>query len=60
MFNWFKRKSRIELLKDRYKLLMKRSFELSIKDPEKSEKAHSQADEIFQEIKYLSLSGADK
>ena len=39
---------------------MKRSFELSIKDPEKSEKAHNQAEKIFQEIQYLSLSSANK
>lgn len=60
MYNWFRKKSRIEQLKERYKLLMKRSFELSSKDPEKSEKAHQQADRIFQEIQYLSFRKADK
>ena len=60
MYNWFRKKSRIEQLKERYRLLMKRSFELSSKDPVKSEKAHQQADRIFQEIQYLSFRKADK
>lgn len=39
---------------------MKQSFELALRDPNKSEKVHNQADQIFQEIKYLSFKQADK
>lgn len=39
---------------------MKQSFELALRDPNKSEKIHNQADQIFQEIKYLSFKQADK
>ena len=60
MKNWFKKKSRIEILKEKYRMLMKRSFELAPKDPEKSAKAHNQADKLFQEINYLSFKQADK
>lgn len=60
MNNWFKRKSRIEILKEKYRLLMKRSFELAPRDPEKSAKAHQQANKLFQEINYLSFRQADK
>ncbi|MEM0518584.1 MULTISPECIES: Lacal_2735 family protein [Aequorivita] len=60
MYNLFRRKTRIELLKERYRSLMKRSFELSVKNPEKSEKAHQQADKLLQEIQYLSIMHADK
>ncbi|WP_347372933.1 Lacal_2735 family protein [Aequorivita sp. Q41] len=52
--NWFRKKSRIEKLKEKYRLLMKKSFETALKDEVKSEKMHQQADKIFQEIKYLS------
>ncbi len=60
MISLFRKKSRVEKLKDRYTFLMKRSFELSLKDTEKSEKIHRQADKIFQEIQYLSLQHSDK
>ncbi|HAV55402.1 Lacal_2735 family protein [Aequorivita vladivostokensis] len=60
MFNWFRKKSRIEQLKERYRFLMRKSFELSSKDPEKSARAHQQADKLFQEINYLSYRQADK
>lgn len=55
MIGWFKKKSKIENLKTRYRDLMKKSYEVSLKDPQKSEKVHRQADKIFQEIKYLSM-----
>jgi len=60
MNNWFKRKSRIEILKEKYRILMKRSFELAPRDAEKSAKAHQQANRLFQEINYLSFRQADK
>ncbi|HLT48828.1 MAG TPA: Lacal_2735 family protein [Aequorivita sp.] len=60
MISWFRKKSRIEKLKERYTSLMKRSYETALKDTDKSEKMHRQADKLFQEIKYLSLQRNDK
>ncbi|MAP79693.1 MAG: hypothetical protein CL526_01265 [Aequorivita sp.] len=60
MFSWFRRKSRVELLEERYRRLMRQSFELSIKNPKKSKKARELAEKILQEIQYLSLKQADK
>jgi len=60
MIRWFRKKSRIEKLKERYTSLMKRSYETALKDTDKSEKIHHQADKLFQEIKYLSLQRNDK
>ena len=55
MLSWFRKKSRIEILEERYTSLMRRSFETSVKDSAKSEKMHRQADKILQEIQFLSL-----
>lgn len=55
MIGWFKRKSKLEVLKTRYRELMKKSFDASLSDPKRSDKIHRQADKIFEEIKYLSL-----
>lgn len=55
MLGWFKRKSKLERLKARYRELMHKSYEMSLNDPHKSDKIHRQADKIFEEIKYFSL-----
>lgn len=60
MINWFRKKSRIEILETRYTYLMRRSYETSLRDTEKSESLHRQAVRLFQEINYLSLKQADK
>ncbi len=58
--NFFRKKSKIERLKDRYRQLMKKSYEIALRDTEKSERVHNQANELFQEIQYLSLRRGDK
>ena len=55
MLKWLKGKSKLEKLKIRYRELMHKSYEVSLKDPQKSDKIHRQADKIFEEIKYYSL-----
>ncbi len=60
MRSWFRKKSKVEMLKERYTLLMKKSYETALKDIKKSEKVHHQADKIFQEIKYLTFQHGDK
>lgn len=52
---WFRKKSKIEGLEDKYTYLMRRSYETSLRDIEKSERLHQQAVNLFQEIRYLSL-----
>lgn len=54
MLNLFRKKSRLEKLKVRYQYLMRRSFEMSLKDAEKSERIHREADELYKEIKQSS------
>ena len=53
MFSWFKKKSKLERLKDQYAALMRRSYNLALKDAAKSEEVHRKADQLFQKIKYL-------
>lgn len=53
--NWFRKKSKIEKLQERYTHLMRRSFEMALKDTDKSEKMHLQADKVLREIQSLSL-----
>lgn len=55
MTNLFRKKSKLEKLEEKYTLLMKKSFETSLKDVGKSELFQSQADKIKSEIKRLSL-----
>lgn len=55
MFGWFKKKSRLEKLRERYAVLMRKSYEVALRDPKLSEKVHSQADEIYDEIRFLTL-----
>ncbi|MBT0608268.1 Lacal_2735 family protein [Aequorivita echinoideorum] len=59
MGNWFKNKSKLEQLKERYTQLMKKSYNLSLNHPEKSEKVHKEADRIFREIKMLSFNSSE-
>ncbi|SRX53999.1 Lacal_2735 family protein [Aequorivita sp. CIP111184] len=60
MLSWFRKKSKVEVLKERYTLLMKKSYETALKDITKSEKVHHQADKLFREIKYLTFQHGDK
>lgn len=59
MIGWFRKKSKLEILKARYTLLMKRSFETALRDPGHSERLHREADKLFQEIQFLSLLKGD-
>ncbi|MGB3343058.1 MAG: Lacal_2735 family protein [Aequorivita sp.] len=60
MFSWFKKKSKLERLKKQYADLMRKSYKTALKDINKSEKAHRQADELFQKIKNLSLENGEE
>lgn len=55
MLSRFKRKSKLEKLKDRYASLMRKSFKIALKNPDKCDYFHSQADKIYEKIKFLSL-----
>ena len=60
MMSWFRKKSKIERLETRYTFLMRKSYETSLRDTDKSESLHRQAVRLFQEINYLSLQQNDK
>lgn len=53
MFNWFKDKTELQKLKDKYSKLMKISYRLAVKDKEKSDKVHQEADKLLLRIKKL-------
>lgn len=52
---WFRKKPRLEKLKEKYTLLMRKSFEVAQRDIKESKKIHHQADKIFEEIKHLTF-----
>lgn len=60
MSKWFKKRSRVEKLQEKYADLMKKSFKIALKDQEESNKMQQQAYKVFDEIKYLTLQNADK
>lgn len=60
MSNPFQRKTRLEKLQQKYRNLMRTSFECAVKDTSKSVEAKKKANEIFEEIEYLTLKRADK
>ncbi len=53
MNNWFKHKEKIQILQDRYIRLMRKSYELALKDKEKSDKAHEEACRIKNELNQI-------
>lgn len=53
MFEWFRKKSRLERLRERYTRLMRKSYEIALRDPKQSERVHSQAEKVYEEIRYL-------
>lgn len=60
MSGWLKRKSRLEKLEQKYAELMKKSFQIALKDRSESEKVQKKAYKVFDEIRYLTLQKADK
>ncbi len=57
---WLKRKSRVEKLEQKYKELMRKSFNVALNDKDESEKVQKQAYKVYDEIRYLTLQKADK
>ncbi len=60
MPTFFKRKTRLEKLQEKYTGLMRKSFSTSLHDRERSNEVKKKAKEVFKEIEYLSLTHADK
>lgn len=56
----FKRRSRLDILKNKYRALMRKSFIIALRDPDESDRVHKQADKVFQEIEYLTFKYGDK
>lgn len=55
MKNLFRRKSALQLKQERYAELMRKSYDVALKDPGKSDKVKFQANKIFKDIQILSL-----
>ncbi len=55
MLEIFQKKSRLEVLKERYCYLMKKSYKTALTDLEKCEKFQNEATKIYSEINYLEL-----
>ncbi|HZH69632.1 MAG TPA: Lacal_2735 family protein [Flavobacteriaceae bacterium] len=53
MDEWFSKKNKLERLQEKYRLLMRRSFEVAAKDKKSSDDIHKQALEIKKEISIL-------
>ena len=57
---WFKKRTRLDILKRRYQELMRKSYEVALTDAEKSDRLNRQARKIYDEINYMSMQYADK
>jgi hypothetical protein len=53
MNEWFSNKSKLEQLQEKYRLLMRKSFEIAAKDKKTSDYIHKQALAIKREISIL-------
>ena len=53
MFDWLVHKNKIEKLQERYKELMRKSFELSLKDKKKGDAFHDEALRLKNKIQQL-------
>ncbi|MBN3519426.1 Lacal_2735 family protein [Algoriphagus lutimaris] len=53
MFGLFKKKSKIDLLKEKYQKLQQESYKLSTVNRMESDKKLAEAEEVYQEIKAL-------
>ena len=59
MINLFKKETKLEKLKKRYKNLMRKSYEIALKDKEKSDYIHDKAEQVLKQIKSLRYQYAD-
>ena len=53
MFDWWRNKSELQKLQDRYCKLMKKAYKIAIKDKDKSDLLHKQAHNIMEKIKRI-------
>ncbi|WP_299437945.1 Lacal_2735 family protein [uncultured Aquimarina sp.] len=53
MFNWSKDKTDLKKLQKQYCRLMKSAYNLAIKNKEKSDRLHDEANQILAEIKKI-------
>jgi hypothetical protein len=53
MLDWLKQRSEIEVLKVKYTNLMKKSYQLALRDKEASDRVHDEAEKLYQKIKEL-------
>tara|TARA_R100000935_G_C2812720_1_gene155781 strand:- start:734 stop:985 length:252 start_codon:yes stop_codon:yes gene_type:complete len=60
MSGWFSKKSRLEKLQKKYVALMRKSYRVALDDAKESDRVQEKAQEIYDEIRHLTLLRADK
>ncbi len=53
--NLFRKKTKLEILQEKYRNLMRKSFKVALTDMEKCEKVQNEANKIYKEINYLKV-----
>ncbi|MBQ4820400.1 Lacal_2735 family protein [Aquimarina sp. MMG016] len=53
MLGWLKHKTQLQKLEDKYCKLMKNSYQVALKDKDKSDAIHKKANQILHQIKKL-------
>lgn len=57
MFSWFKNKSELEKLQEKYNRLMEEAFKLSTSNRMASDDKYAEADEIAKQMEQIRLKG---
>ena len=57
MFSWFKKKSELEKLQEKYNRLMEEAFKLSTSNRMASDAKYAEADEIANQMEQIRLKG---
>ena len=60
MMNWFKKETKLDKLKKRYANLMRKSYEVALKDKNESDSIHHKAEKVFEQIQSIRYQYADK
>ncbi|WP_111125903.1 Lacal_2735 family protein [Mesonia sp. K7] len=55
MFDWFKKKNKLERLREKYKYLMKKSYRQALFNKKESDKTNRKARKILLELRKLEL-----
>lgn len=57
MLNWFRRKTQLDKLKERYRRLMRKSYQVALHDTEESDNINREARNLLEKIKEYKNTG---